>query len=122
MAIKMADVLPDLRTHFDELDASYAMALERHRLLVSSMAGDSSGDDVVDSGLKVAVTGEDEADLRRIGERREQMERALERVAAGTYGICESCGQPIPAERLRLMPGATSCVACKQKGERRARR
>jgi DnaK suppressor protein len=122
MAIKMADVLPDLRTHFDELDASYAMALERHRLLVSNLAGDSSGDDVVDSGLKVAVTGEDEADLRRIGERREQMERALERVAAGTYGICESCGQPIPPERLRLMPGATSCVACKQKGERRARR
>jgi DnaK suppressor protein len=122
MAIKMADVLPDLRTQFDELDASYATALERHRLLVSSLADDVAGDDVADAGQKVAVTGEDEAELRRIAERREQMERALERAANGTYNVCESCGHPIPIERLRLMPGAASCVACKQKGERRARR
>jgi DnaK suppressor protein len=121
MAIKMADVQPDLHAHFDELDASYIQALERHRSLVSALAGDVSGDDVADAGLKVAVTGEDEADLRRIEQRRAQMERALERLAAGTYGICESCGRPIPAERLRLMPGATSCVSCKQKVERRRR-
>jgi DnaK suppressor protein len=122
MAIKMADVLPDLRTHFDELDASYAQALVRHRTLISNLAGDIAGDDVADAGLKVAVTGEDEADLRRIAERREQMERALERLAAGSYGVCESCAQPIPAERMSLMPGTTSCVSCKQLAERRARR
>jgi RNA polymerase-binding transcription factor len=122
MAIKMADVLPDLRTHFDELDASYAEALERHKALISSLAGDVSGDDVADAGLKVAVTGEDEAELRRISERREQVQRALARLAAGTYGICESCSRPIPPERLNLMPGTTTCVTCKEKGERRARR
>jgi RNA polymerase-binding transcription factor len=122
MAIKMADVLPDLRTHFDQLDASYAQALVRHKTLVSNLAGDISGDDIADAGLKVAVTGEDEADLRRIAERRGQMERALERVAAGTYGVCESCSQPIPPERLQLIPGTTTCVACKQKAERRTGR
>jgi DnaK suppressor protein len=122
MAIKMADVLPELRTQFDALDASYAQALVRHKSLISSLAGDIAGDDVADSGLKVAVTGEDEADLRRIAERREQMERALERLAAGTYGACESCSQQIPPERLHLMPGTTTCVACKQKAERRAHR
>lgn len=121
MTNTMMDVLPDLRTHFDELDAAYAMALERHRLLVSSLAGDVAGDDLADAGLKVATNGEDEAEIRRIGARREQMERALDRVASGTYGMCESCSHPIPVERLRLMPGATACVACQQKLERRPR-
>ncbi|SDH30518.1 TraR/DksA family transcriptional regulator [Microbacterium pygmaeum] len=37
---------------------------------------------------------------------------ALERVAAGTYGICASCGRPIPPARLELLPGATLCVPC----------
>lgn len=37
---------------------------------------------------------------------------ALERVSAGTYGICASCGAPIPTARLELLPGATLCVPC----------
>ena len=37
---------------------------------------------------------------------------ALERLAAGTYGICTGCAQAIPYGRLIVMPEATSCVAC----------
>ncbi|MEO7370064.1 MAG: TraR/DksA C4-type zinc finger protein [Ilumatobacteraceae bacterium] len=40
------------------------------------------------------------------------VDRALERVADGTYGICEVCGTPIAAERLEAIPWAASCVAC----------
>jgi DnaK suppressor protein len=123
MANKTASVVrPDLFTRFEELDASYAQAIERHKSLVISLAGDLAGDDVADSGMKVAVAGEDEAEIRRIADRRQQMERALDRVAAGTYGVCESCARPIPAERLRLMPETTTCVACKTKVERYASR
>jgi len=121
MAKNTTAVLPDLRARLDELEASYAQALREHQTLVSNLAGDMSGDDVADSGMKVAVTGEDEAEIRRLAERREQMERALARVAAGTYGTCESCAQPIPAERLLLMPDVTCCVACKSKQERMQR-
>jgi DnaK suppressor protein len=121
MAKKSANVLPDLRTRFDELDALYAEAVRRHKSLITSLAGDVAGDDVADSGLKVAVTGEDEAEVRRLAERREQMEHALERLSAGTYGVCEACASEIPAERMRLMPGTTHCVSCKQKAERHAR-
>lgn len=39
-----------------------------------------------------------------------QVNHALERVAAGTYGTCERCGKPIPVERLEARPSATLCV------------
>jgi DnaK suppressor protein len=38
---------------------------------------------------------------------------ALERVDAGTYGMCRSCGKPIPQARLEVVPEATLCVSCK---------
>ncbi|HCJ48074.1 MAG TPA: molecular chaperone DnaK [Microbacterium sp.] len=37
---------------------------------------------------------------------------ALALVAAGTYGVCERCGRPIPPARLEARPQATRCVAC----------
>nr|WP_231134935.1 TraR/DksA C4-type zinc finger protein [Motilibacter deserti] len=30
----------------------------------------------------------------------------------GTYGRCEVCGEPIPAERLEVRPSARTCVRC----------
>lgn len=41
-----------------------------------------------------------------------QIDAALERWAAGSYGICERCGTPIPVERLEVRPFATHCVPC----------
>lgn len=41
-----------------------------------------------------------------------KIERALEKLAAGTYGICDDCGEPIPAGRLRVSPASVRCVAC----------
>ncbi|WP_253943888.1 TraR/DksA family transcriptional regulator [Nocardioides marmotae] len=46
--------------------------------------------------------------VRRLAE----IEAALDRLAAGTYGVCERCGRPIPAERLEVRPEARRCVAC----------
>lgn len=37
---------------------------------------------------------------------------SLQRVAAGTYGVCARCGRGIPVERLEVRPHATMCVAC----------
>jgi DnaK suppressor protein len=46
----------------------------------------------------------------------EDIDRALAKIDAGTYGICERCGQPIPKERLKALPYAALCVACKSGG------
>ncbi len=37
--------------------------------------------------------------------------RAEEKLAEGSYGSCDACGEPIPAERLESLPWATLCVA-----------
>lgn len=37
---------------------------------------------------------------------------AIERLEAGTYGVCTSCGRAIPPERLDAIPWAATCVAC----------
>lgn len=50
-----------------------------------------------------------------------EIDAALGRVEAGTYGVCESCQQPIPQARLEAVPEATLCVACKSGANLRRR-
>jgi DnaK suppressor protein len=38
--------------------------------------------------------------------------RALEKLEDGTYGICDSCGEPIAPARLRFAPESVLCIAC----------
>ena len=42
-----------------------------------------------------------------------EIDAALVRVEAGTYGLCEACGKPIPHARLEVVPESTLCVSCK---------
>lgn len=41
-----------------------------------------------------------------------EAEEALERLRAGTYGICEDCGAAISGDRLRALPTARRCIKC----------
>ena len=52
----------------------------------------------------------------------EDVERALEDIEAGRYGICRDCGNEIAQARLKVLPFATLCVSCqaKHEGARRA--
>jgi RNA polymerase-binding transcription factor DksA len=45
-----------------------------------------------------------------------QIDKALARIEAGTYGSCDRCGAAIPEERLELRPFAGRCVACTAAG------
>ena len=46
-----------------------------------------------------------------------EIEEALERIEEGTYGLCENCGKPIPKTRLKALPYARLCMACKREEE-----
>ncbi|WP_330472982.1 TraR/DksA family transcriptional regulator [Terrabacter sp. C0L_2] len=81
-------------------------------------SGDGSGDDQADAGAKTAereheisVAANARASLR-------QAEHALEQLEAGTYGICENCGNPIGKLRLQARPRATLCMTCQEKQDR----
>ena len=48
----------------------------------------------------------------------ERVERALTKLAEGTYGTCDACGAEIPAGRLEAQPESVVCVKCAQRGGR----
>ena len=45
-----------------------------------------------------------------------EIDRALQKIADGTYGVCEQCGDTIPDQRLQALPYAALCVSCKSGG------
>jgi RNA polymerase-binding protein DksA len=82
-------------------------------------AGDGAGHDQADMG---ATSFERDHELTVLNNEREklaQIDRALGRIADGTYGTCESCGNPIGKMRVMAFPRATLCLTCKQREERR---
>lgn len=48
-----------------------------------------------------------------------EIDLALQRIDAGTYGTCTSCAAPVPAARLEALPWAAQCVACASRKPRR---
>lgn len=82
-------------------------------------SGDGAGDDQADTGAKNITREHELALAHNAREMLDQTERALERLDAGTYGLCENCGKPIGKARMQAFPRATLCVECKQRQERR---
>ncbi|MFF9122019.1 TraR/DksA family transcriptional regulator [Streptomyces sp. NPDC014889] len=82
-------------------------------------SGDGAGDDEADTGSKNITREHEMALAANAREMLTQTERALQRLDAGTYGLCENCGNPIGKARMQAFPRATLCVECKQKQERR---
>lgn len=62
---------------------------------------------------EIGLTLEDNADHLL-----EAISGALERLDAGTYGRCVSCGKAIAEERLDALPYASKCIDCKRREER----
>lgn len=60
--------------------------------------------------------------MRRLEQKLEEIEYALQIVKKGKYGICERCGKPIDPARLKALPETTLCVKCKNELEKAARR
>lgn len=68
-------------------------------------ADDDSPTEVADYSVNVSVTG-------TLSDRLQQVDAALARVEAGTYGACMKCAKPIPEERLKVNPAAEMCIEC----------
>lgn len=101
-----ADLRTQLEQERDEL---------RHRLTELGF-GDAGGLDFdpnfADSSQVTAERGEIEALAATLRETLSEVERALAKMDAGTYGVCEGCGRPIAPPRLEAMPAARFCIDC----------
>jgi RNA polymerase-binding protein DksA len=69
-----------------------------------------AGTDTFDQDLALGMVENGEDEIREIDD-------AIERIRAGTYGTCESCSASIPEARLQAIPYARLCLDCKQKEE-----
>jgi len=68
------------------------------------------GSDTFDQDFTLGLIENEETELGAI-------EDALDRIDAGTFGVCEECEKPIPKERLKAIPHAALCLECKKKEE-----
>jgi len=64
-------------------------------------------------GFDIAMVARDVAEIGEV-------ERALKRLADGSYGRCVDCDEPIPSARLHAYPSAARCIRCQEAVERRA--
>jgi DnaK suppressor protein len=115
---ELGEVRSELETEIAELNAEIAKAESE----IAERMGDAvadAGDDPADTGAKTYQREHDLALTHNARELLAQNERALARIEAGTYGVCESCDKAIGKARLQAFPRATLCVECKQREERR---
>ncbi|HUC04515.1 MAG TPA: TraR/DksA C4-type zinc finger protein [Acidimicrobiales bacterium] len=94
-----------------------SLRAEADSLALEREPGDVQFDE--ESGEGGTVTVDRERNLALSGQASaavEEIDDALGRVADKTYGYCERCFQPIPKPRLRALPYARLCVACKSGG------
>lgn len=108
------------------LPAAERIAADRARTLrrIAALAGDFDG--IVAAASSTTLDDEHDPEGSTIAFERAQaaalltaarehlaaLDRAAERLRAGTYGSCERCGAPIGAERLAARPVAATCVRC----------
>jgi DnaK suppressor protein len=116
------DELKEVRTELESEVATLRADLAKAASDIAERLTDAvrdAGDDTADAGTKAFEREHELALNQHARGLLEQGERALARIDAGTYGVCESCGQPIGKARLLAFPRATLCVECKQREERR---
>ena len=117
-ARELAAVRRDLEGQLTQMRTDYEQTLRAIDEL-QAQASDSAGDDQADAGSKTFEREHEMSLARNRADLISQLEHAVERIDEGRYGLCESCGKPIAKARLQAFPGATLCVACKQREERR---
>jgi RNA polymerase-binding transcription factor DksA len=105
-----------LQSARDDVEAQI-VALTRDLRGVIDASRSSNADDEHDpEGATIAFErAQVTALLAGARQRLADLDDALERLDAGSYGVCEVCGRAIAAERLAVRPSARTCVACASK-------
>jgi len=115
---ELKKVRQQLQTDVDGLTTDINEAESAIAERLNDSVGDA-GDDPADAGAKTFQREHELALTQNARELLTASARALARIDDGTFGVCESCGQPIGKARLQAFPRATLCVTCKQREERR---
>ena len=66
-----------------------------------------------DLAAEIAEVGKGLILEKRLRDQLVEIEHALDKFDQGTYGLCDSCGQPVEPARLEALPHANLCLSCK---------
>jgi RNA polymerase-binding protein DksA len=120
-----AKTLDKLRRLLEEERETYLrqardLAAEAEALASDREPGDTQFDEESGEGDTLNVERERDLALSASATQAvEEIDRALRRMDAGSYGICERCGKKISVARLEALPFAALCIECKSREERR---
>ena len=119
----MTDSLDDyaalLRDRIDEARAQRAALLADVDAMREARSLTLADDEHDPEGSTVSLDqARDTALLEQVEQTLGELLAAKERLAAGTYGVCARCHQPIPAGRLQVRPEARLCVHCTDRRKR----
>lgn len=70
--------------------------------------GKRIGDGTTEAVERLSTT----ATARSIAASIAEIDHALDKIQAGTYGVCDDCGRAIPRARIQARPAASLCVEC----------
>ncbi|ACY99243.1 MULTISPECIES: TraR/DksA family transcriptional regulator [Thermomonospora] len=116
-AVDTAAARRRLEVMLADLDRSMAL-LRGERTAVAGARLEAHPADV---GAHLSDAEQADAALERLRRQRNSVLAALQRIAAGTYGRCVTCGKPIAAGRLEARPDAARCLTCQARYDRARR-
>jgi RNA polymerase-binding transcription factor DksA len=103
-----------------EFQAIQARLMQERSTVVARIEAVSRHDVIIDSdGVPAGDFESENALASMLDSRLTEIERALDRLADGSYGHCEKCSQAIPPRRLEALPFATLCVPCQSMADKR---
>jgi DnaK suppressor protein len=107
----------------DNLNRFRKMLMEEKARVLASIRGASStyeltGDEA-DRANAINDARMDQTVLRRSDKFLKKIDRALQKIDIGEFGICEDCGDEIGIRRLESRPVTTLCISCKEIQEKR---
>jgi RNA polymerase-binding transcription factor DksA len=103
------DALATIRSMLLSARSAQEAAAAEHSATALALSGQADVDSLLERQLADVAAVRAQADVVEI-------DGALARLDAGTYGQCESCGLPIAPERLEVIPQTRLCVTCSARG------
>lgn len=114
------DFIQKQRTRLEEMKAELLQmnkGLEEDERERSEDEQDYTEHDVGDMSQSLFTREMDNTVSRQLENRLRDIERALEKIEEGTYGICDETGEPIPKERLEAVPEAIYTIEAQRRLE-----
>lgn len=117
---RWADALAERMAQAGAQRSALLAAIEETREARSLMFADDEHDP--DGSTASLDQARDVALLARTEQTLAELAAAAQRLADGTYGVCQRCGRPVGAERLAARPETAVCVDCASRAARERRR